>query len=382
VSDLLSKRASSISPSIIRVMSRMRKESSVDLSLGQPKLNPDPEILERAHARFRSTPSQGYTDTGGMMELRERIALHHGFDGRSAGTNVIVTVGSEEAVFLALMASVDAGSEVLMPYPGYPAYPGIARLIGAEAVGYPITRETGLVARAAEIERRITPRTRAIVLNSPSNPFGTIDEEADLRAIAALADRHGLVLISDEIYRDIAYGERPVSIATMSDRVLFVCGLSKSCAMTGMRIGYLIGPESFVTPASLSHQLMVTCAATWSQLAAIEIFREPDHLRRHLPYYEEARRAVIGASAALPATAKLHVGEGAFYAIVDVEAYAAGDPMKLALELVAEEDVIVVPGNAFGPGGDWFWRLSYASGAEAAAEGVRRIGRFLGRRAR
>lgn len=379
-SELLARSVQGLSPSIIRVMSGMKKATSVDLSLGQPKLPPDPEVIERAFGRLMSGPS-GYTETAGMMELRELVAAHHALPGRSAGKNAIITVGSEQAVFLSLLSTVDPGDEILIPQPGYPAYPGIARLLGATAVSYPITREDSLAANAAQIEARITERTRAIVLNGPSNPFGTVEKEPQLRAIAELATRHGLVVISDEIYRDLDFtrGDIP-SITTMSERSILISGLSKSCAMTGLRVGYLIAPEDFVPQAALAHQLVVTCAPTLSQLAAVEIFKEPSRLKAHLPFYEEARAALKEAATGLPENAPLHLGEGAFYAILDVEQYANNDPMKLAIELFEEEDVVVVPGNAFGEGGEWFWRLSYASGADAAGEGVRRIARFLQRR--
>lgn len=373
----ISNRVESLSPSIIRQMFGRRRPTSIDLSLGEPAINSDPELVDRALAVLRSGP-QGYTENAGLAVLRDAIAKHHRFSGRDQSENVIVTVGSEEAVYLSMLSTLDAGDEVLIPEPGYPAYRGIAKLIGATPVPYEITPETGLVARATEIERRISQRTRVLVLNGPSNPFGSVDERDELERIAALADRHRITVLSDEIYRELTYTGAPApSICDLDPSSIFVSGLSKSCAFTGLRLGFLIAGAKLVKHATLAHQLLVTCAPRLSQLAAIEVFKEPRRLRAHVPYYESARDAVRAASASLPSDAPLMLGKGAFYAILDVSKYAGDDPMALAVELIEREDVVVVPGIAFGPTGTWFWRLSYAAGPQAASEGVLRIARFL-----
>lgn len=375
---MISRRVEQLEPSIIREMYQRRKPSSIDLTLGEPALPPDAELMDRAWQALRSGP-QGYTLNAGLVELREAIAAHHHIPGRSGPEHVIVTVGSEEAVYLALLSLTDPGDEVLHPEPGYPAYRGISRLLGAVPVPYAIRRETGLVARAEAIREAITPRTKVLILNGPSNPFGTIDGEDELRRIAAVAEEHGLVVISDEIYADLSYGITPPSITRFTERAVLVTGLSKSCAMTGLRLGYFIGPAELMKKATLAHQLVVTCASRLAQLAALEVFREPSVLGRHLPFYAAARQAIERVRPSLPVEAPLLLGDGAFYAILDVSRYTA-DPMKLALELLEEEDVVAVPGTAFGPSGAWFWRLSYAVGADAIAEGLTRISRFLQRR--
>jgi aspartate/methionine/tyrosine aminotransferase len=373
----VSRRVEQLAPSIIRQMSGRRRPTSVDMSIGEPAIAPEPDLLDRAIQTLRSGP-QGYTENAGMAALREAIAHHYALEGRDRVENVIVTVGSEEAVFLSMLSVLDPGEEVLIPEPGYPAYRGIANLIGAVPVTYPIDRSTGLIARAETIARLVTPKTRALVLNGPSNPFGTIDDANELEKLARLAESHGITVLSDEIYRDLVYvrGEPP-SIARMTRASIFVSGLSKSCSMTGLRLGFLIAGEKLVKHATLAHQLTVTCAARLAQLAALEVFKEPRRLRAHLPYYEACRAAVREAEPLLPKDAPLLLGGGAFYAILDVSAYANGDPLGLALELLEKEDVVVVPGVAFGPSGTWFWRLSYAAGPETSREGITRIGRFL-----
>lgn len=357
-------------------MSNRRRESSIDLSLGEPRLKPEGEVLDRAWAKLRAG-AQGYTHNAGLPELRAMIASHYSFEKKSSAENVIVTVGSEEAVCLAMMSTLDAGDEVLIPEPGYPAYRGLAGLIGAVAVPYPIERATGLVPRAQAIRERLRNRSKVIILNTPSNPFGCVDDRAELVAIAALAEEFNLVVITDEIYREIYYGvDAPPSIMNESDRAIFVSGLSKCCAMTGLRLGYLIADENFVKQATLAHQLLVTCAPRLSQLTAIEVFDSPELLRKQVPFYAETRAVIQEASLALPDDVDLYLGDAAFYAVIDISTRST-DPLGFAIELFEAEDVVVVPGTAFGASGDWFWRLSYAAGPDAVREGLLRICRFL-----
>lgn len=374
----LSTRVAALAPSLIRQMNGRRRPTSIDLSLGQPALAPDAELVETALART-AEGGWGYTPNAGITELREAIAKHHALPGRDAAENVIVTVGSEEAVYLALLSAVDPGDEILFPEPGYPAYRGIAGLIGATPTSYPLERSTQLVARADAIAERLTDRTRVVVLNSPSNPFGCFEDVDELKKIVEVCERAGVTILADEIYRDLVYGDRAfTSISTLTDRCVLVGGLSKSCALTGFRLGYLVADRDFVVQATLAHQLVVTCAPRISQHAAVEVFRTPSRLRAHVGYYQQARDALAEASKALPEDTPMFLGDGAFYGIIDIAA-RTDDPLALALELLDAEDVVVVPGTAFGPSGAWFWRLSYAAGAETAGEGVRRIARFLGR---
>ncbi len=374
---MLAARVSSLSPSIIREMFARRRETSVDLSLGEPALGPEPELIAVAERALHAGP-QGYTMNAGLTELRAAIGAHHGLPGRASADNVIVTVGSEEAVFLTMTTLLDPGDEVLIPEPGYPAYRGIAKVLGATVKTYSVTRETGLIARADAIEAALGPKTKLLILNSPSNPFGMVDDPEELARIARLADARGFWVLSDEIYADLWYGAAPPpTIAPLTDRAILVNGLSKSCAMTGFRLGYLVAPKEMVPKAILAHQLLVTCAPRISQNMALEVFRRPEILRRHVPYYLEARAAIAQVRGELPEGATLTVGEGAFYAILDVSRWAQGDPLALAIDLLDKEDVVAVPGVAFGPSGDWFFRLSYAAGAEAISTGLRRIAKYL-----
>jgi aminotransferase len=373
-------RVDSLSPSIIREMSGRKGPKTVDLTLGEPSLSPDPILLDRAIERFRQGPT-GYSENAGLQSLRALIAEHAGLPGRMQPENVIATVGSEEAVFLALLALVDPGDEVLVPDPGYPAYPGIVRFAGAIPVSYAISTETGLVPSVDDLRARISPRTRVLVLNAPSNPMGTVPSAETVSGIVALAEAHGLVVISDEIYRDLVYdGVEVPSACALTERSVFISGLSKSCAATGLRLGYLVAHAGLVKKLTLLHQLAVTCAPRLSQLFAEEVFRQPAHLRAHLPHYQEARVALTEAQTHLPDNISLLLGQGAFYGVLDLGKVPHQGTLALALALLDEEDVALVPGIAFGGAGDWFFRLSYAGGVERVREGMTRIGRFFGRR--
>lgn len=367
----LADAVAGLEPSLIREMSRRRRATTLNLTLGQPARGPDPDLLERALEAQRSGPP-GYTENAGLLELRQRIAEHH---GRAGHEEVIVTCGSEQAVYLALSAILSPGDEVLIPDPGYPAYRGIVNVLHGLPVTYPVTPDGGLVPQLDDLCARATPRTKAVLWNTPSNPFGTSPDASSTRALEAEAAARGWWILSDEIYRDLRYGASWT--APRGPQVLTISGLSKSCALTGFRMGYICGPSSFVAPATLLNQLMVTCAPRLSQLMALEVFAEPERLTAHLPDYAAARAAVQAAAGDLPENC-LHLGDGAFYAVLDVRPWLEGrGTLAWALDLLEAEDVAVVPGVAFGPSGDWFVRLSYAGGAEVAAEGIRRIARYL-----
>lgn len=374
---LVSARAAALRPSLIRQMNQRRKPSTINLTMGQPVLPPNQGVLDAAYARLRSE-GHGYTENAGLIALRTLIADYHGLPYLTGPQNVVMSAGSEQGVYLALTSCVNPGDEVLVPEPGYPAYAGIVRLLGATPVFYQLTPETGLYARAEALQACLTPRTRAIVLNDPSNPFGSLLPSTELDKIAELVDAHQLVAICDEIYRELRYDGQPHdSLAHRTRRAVVVGGLSKSCALTGHRLGYVIADEALTESMVLVNQLMITCAPRPAQYVGLEIFSRPELLKAHLPYYEAARAALCTAGRALPKDNSLQVGQGGFYAVIDVRRQAQGDPLALAMQLLDDEDVAVVPGVAFGPSGDWFWRLSYAGGPEPVVEGMARISRFL-----
>ncbi len=363
-------------------MSQRRGPDTLDLTLGQPSHTPDPEVLERALQRYWEGPP-GYTENAGLLGLREAIARHHELQSPQS---VVVTVGSEQAVYLTLSCVIEPGDEVLIPEPGYPAYRGIVQFLGGVAVPYPLVETEGFGPNVDALEALGTAKTRMLIWNAPSNPFGAVPTTASTERALILAEARGWSFLSDEIYRDLVYsGERAQLPSELSSAIFIVSGLSKSCALTGFRLGYVCGPQAVMPKLVLANQLMVTCAPRLSQLMALEILAEPERLTAHKPFYAEARQALMDRASDLPPQATLRVGDGAFYATVDVRPWLSKKrgitTLSLALDLLAEEDVAVVPGVAFGiDTGDWFWRLSYAAGPSSAAEGMSRLARFLSHR--
>ncbi|MEO1227528.1 MAG: pyridoxal phosphate-dependent aminotransferase [Myxococcota bacterium] len=374
----LAAAVAELAPSLIREMSGRKRATTVDLTLGQPGLRADPELLEAGLRALEAGPD-GYTANAGLPELRERVAKHH---GRSQAEEVVVTCGSEQAVYLALSSLIEPGDEVLVPDPGYPAYPGIVRVLGGVPVAYPLDLVSGGHPDLDVLQSLGSRRTRVVVWNAPSNPFGAVPDRIATQRLVDLAEKRGWVVLSDEIYRDLVYEGDFVSPAEISERAVVVSGLSKSMALTGFRIGYLTASAELCGPATRLNQLMVTCAPRLAQLMALEVFRAPERLRAHLPFYARAREALRGVASKLPEPERLHLGSGAFYAMLDVRPWAAEGSLALALELLEAEDVAVVPGAAFGPGGEGWWRLSYAAGGDAAAAGLERVARFLHARSR
>jgi len=278
-------------------------------------------------------------------------------------------------VFVAVMSLAGPGDEVLVPDPGYPAYPVLARLAGAVAVPYPLRPERAFRLDADDVAARLTARTRLVILCSPSNPTGAIDEDFELSRLAATLARAGVPFLSDEIYASFAYDGAAASISRHApDGGLIVSGLSKDVAMTGWRLGWVVGPEEIVARLVACHQYVVTCASSISQAAALSALGpEGDVERARILEIFRARRAVM--LEALRAIGRdVSPPDGAFYFFVDVR--DRGGSMAIAERLLAQR-VITIPGEAFGPGGAGFLRLSYAAREEDIRTGVEALGRVL-----
>lgn len=350
------------------------RPGSINLGLGEPDL-PTPEVIRRAAVRAITEEQNGYTSHAGLPELRRKIALEYPYLEEDPA-RVIITAGSQEALYLALMTLVDEGDEVLLPDPGFVAYPTIVRMAGGVSTFYRLPRDRDFGFDADEFRRALTPRTKVVVCISPSNPTGRTLSGNDLAAIGDALRDHGAYLIGDEIYRDLYYTpERPGSLSEFYDRTIVIGGLSKSMSMTGWRLGWLAGDREVVNAALVLHGYVTTCASAVSQKASLaawsdeaeaaragfrETFRSRrDHLLRSV-------RDELGLRAVTP--------DGAFYTMVDVSEF--GPSMKVA-EGLLEQSVITVPGAAFGAESEGFLRVSFCAGHETLTEGVERIKRGL-----
>lgn len=363
-------RLRGIEKSMIRQVFDRARPGSINLGLGEPDL-PTPDVIRREAARVITEEQNGYTSHAGLPALRERVASDYPYL-ESGADRVIITAGSQEALYLALMTLVDEGDEVLLPDPGFVAYPTIVRMAGGVPIFYRLPAAGGFGFDADEFRSNLSPRTKAVVLISPSNPTGRVLSNEDLGLMtAALAGTRAYV-VSDEIYNELYYTKaKPASLSDRYERTVVIGGLSKAMSMTGWRLGWLAGPAEVVKSALVLHGYVTTCASTVSQKAALAAWTDEAESARglHRRTFRERRdhllarvRDDLGLSAVEP--------EGAFYMMVDVREY--GSSVEVAEKLL-ERRVITVPGAAFGAEGEGYLRVSFCADPETLSEGVRRM---------
>lgn len=371
-------RLRGIEKSMIRQLFDRARPGSINLGLGEPDL-PTPEVIRRAAVRVIQEEQNGYTTHAGLPALRQLVAAEH---PQLAATpdNVIITAGSQEALYLALMTLVDEGDEVLLPDPGFVAYPTIVRMAGGHPVFYRLPARDNFAFDAEDFRRRLTPRTKAVVVISPSNPTGRTLAPLELAAMADALRDSDAYIISDEIYREIYFGDtRPASISEHENarrRSIVISGLSKSMSMTGWRIGWMCGASEVIKSALVLHGYVTTCASAVSQKAALAAWTdEAEAARSETRRIFRARRdellSLIARELNLPAVAP----DGAFYLMLDVRALE-GNSLEVA-ERLLEHGVITVPGSAFGSEGEGYLRLSFCADVAQLAEGIKRIKQAL-----
>ena len=357
--------------SLIRQINALATPLSVNLGIGEPNLEPDETLREMA-VRAAHQPWQ-YSANAGFVSLRKKIAETAHVDPK---TDVCVTAGTEEALYALFQAFVNPGDEVLLPNPGFVSYPALTRLAGGAPVKYELEPPDWKLDPKA-IAAKLTRRTKLIVVNSPSNPLGAVADAEALRAIAAMADERGCLVVSDEIYRQIWYEREPATMLGIGRNVVVANGMSKSHGMTGLRLGWLIARAELMDPIVRSHQYVATCASVFSQCLADYVLGNPDWnsswLERVRSQFrtqrEEALHAIereLGAKIAAPA--------GAFYAFVPVPSC---DTVTFARTLATDAAVLVIPGVAFGDAGEGFVRISFAASLDRIGTGIERIGRWL-----
>jgi aspartate aminotransferase len=373
----MNPRLAGIAPSLIRAINARKRDGDIDLGLGEPTLRPDVAPFEAALEVVRRE-GLPYTSNAGLTELREAIARHHAYPGMAAAS-VCVTIGSEEALYLALKTVLDpARDEVLIVEPCYLAYPKLCALEGIRHRAVALDAADGFRPSAGRVLDALGPDTRMIVINSPGNPTGRVWPAAELRDLAdGLAERpEPVYVLSDEVYRELYYGdERPASIAELHPHTLVAGSLSKSNALTGLRLGWLMGDAKVVAEAIKVHQLVNTAASTLSNHVALEIFRRPDALTEHRPLYQRQRALLIES---LERHGLEHAPvEGAFYCFVRLPPALAADSLAAAERLLDEHRVVTVPGIAFGAAGEGWLRLSWVATPDALVTGIDRIAAFF-----
>jgi aspartate aminotransferase len=367
-------RLQGIEKSLIRQVFDRARPDSINLGLGEPDL-PTPLVVRQEAARVVLEEQNGYTAHAGLNALRELVAADYPYL-ESKPERVVITAGSQEALYLALMTLVDHGDEVLLPDPGFVAYPTIVRMAGGVPRYYRMPAARDFSFDAGEFRRALTPRTKVVVCISPSNPTGRTLSEEDLRAISSALAGTNAYVISDEIYRELYYtSERPATISDFYPRTLVIGGLSKSMSMTGWRVGWLCGDDAVIGSSLILHGYVTTCASTVSQKAALAAwsveaeqaraeFRE--RFRRRRDYLLALVRIKLGLHGVTP--------DGAFYAMVEIGQGLSS--IKVAEEML-EHKVITVPGVAFGTEGEGFLRVSFCADEEKLALGVERMRKAL-----
>jgi len=353
-----------------------RGRSIIHLELGEPDFHAAEPVVAAAEKALRDGKDR-YCPMAGVPALRDEIAayLHRTRSIDVSPESVVVAPGCKTSLFMALMAIVEPGDEVLWPDPGFPGYPSITLGFGGVPVPFALAEKNRLQPDPEEIAAKITPRTKAILLNSPCNPTGTVYFDEVQQRIAELAVKHDLYVLSDEIYARIIYGQKYISMLSypgMAERTLVIDGFSKSFAMTGWRLGYTVAP-----PALVPHLLMLavnsyTCVAEFAQYAAIEALRDSTGATpRMVAEFAKRREQFIGDLNRIPGF-RCIPPEGAFYAWVNIEdtGMSAEELCRIMLE---EAGVAAIAGAAFGDLGKSFVRFSFASSTATLKEAVERI---------
>lgn len=359
-----------IQKSPIRQISDRAKPSDISLGLGEPDL-PTPDVIRRAALKIISEEQNGYTLQAGLPALRERVAADYPELNLTAD-HVVITAGSQEALYLALMTLVKQGDEVLIPDPGFVAYPTIVRMAGGVPVTYRLPASDNFSFDADAFRNAINERTKVVVCVSPSNPTGRALTANDLSAIADALQGTGIYLLSDEIYRDIYFSEeRPASASSFYERTIVISGLSKSMSMTGWRLGWICGDAAVIKAALVLHGYVTTCASTVSQKAALAAWSEEGESARAVirKTFHQRRDFLIelfSSQLSLPAV----VPDGAFYTMLNVSNHG---PSLTVAERLLDHGVVTIPGSAFGEESEGFLRISFCADNAKLAAGVNRI---------
>lgn len=350
----------------------------IHLEVGQPDFATPPHIVEAAVEALRGGWTR-YVQNAGVPELREELAAkvreRNGI--AAAPENIVVTNGAVEAIYIALLAVAEPGDGVLIPDPGWPNYEMMTQLLHLDARPYRLRAERQFLPAIDDLEAAVTPRTRALVLNSPSNPLGTVIPAALLAEISSFAERHDLVVVSDEAYDEITFAGPAPSIAAVGDpdRVVSCFTFSKTFAMTGWRVGYLAAPPALSEVLQKLQEPIIACVNAASQQAAIAALRGPHEVVGEMVRSYERRRDALLAQ--LDRDGVAHVEpDGAFYAWVSIDGYP-GTSRELSRALLAEHAVALAPGSAFGASGEGWVRLSLATEESALLEGARRLVRLI-----
>jgi aminotransferase len=381
----LSKRVAELKPSGIRkffdIVATMK--DVISLGIGEPDFTTPKPILD-AGIRSLQNGETHYTSNNGKIELRQGIAenLQKLYKVKyDPVSEVVATVGVSEALYLAFTAILEQGDEVIIPTPCFVSYQAEVILAGGVPVEIPARLENNFTVDPDDVRKAVTPRTKVIFIGYPSNPTGAVASREVMLEIGKIAEEHDLIVVSDEIYDRLVYDFNHVCFPALDEslkrRTILLGGFSKDYAMTGWRIGYACGPADLIKGLARIHQYTIMSAPTTAQDAAIEALKSGEpHIQKMVTEYDRRRKLLVAGFNRLGLST--FEPRGAFYTFPNISASGMNDE-TFAETLLREESVAVVPGSAFGPGGEGFVRACYATAYEKIEEALRRMERFMER---
>ena len=377
----MNPRVLDIAASLIREVSAKKKGSSIDLGLGEPSLLPNREHLEDA-MHYILEQGLKYTPNAGELDLRVAIARHYDYPKMKRAENVCVTVGSQEAMYVGLKTLLDpARDELLVVEPCFPSYQKMAALEGIAVRRVAMREDDDFSFDADLIAAAIGEQTRAVVICSPCNPTARVISGIAARSLVRTLERLGgepIWLIHDAIYREQLFVDDAAELAMLYPHTIVTNSLSKSNALTGLRLGWLLGPSAIISQAIKVHAWATSCADTFAQRVALAVFQTPGGVQEHAAWYRERRVELLAALQA--GGLRFILPEGTFYVCVRLPEGVSS--MQAATELIEHYDVVAIPGIAFGPSMEGWLRLSWVSSPDRVARGLDRIAEYCVKGAR
>ena len=380
----VSNIANGIQTSFTRQLFNLAKEYDdvIDFTLGDPDVQPHTAI-KAAACRAIEQGKTRYSQNAGLLELRQTIAKYYNRKEQLAyrpEDEIMVTVGAMEGLYLCLLALLNPDDEVIIPAPYYVNYTQMVAMCHAKPVIVDNPEVTDLTYRLEDIERAITPRTRAVMINTPSNPTGRVLSQEMLTGIAEIAKKHDLVVIADEVYKCLIYDRQPwksiAHIEGMRERTILVNSLSKEFCMTGYRIGYVLGPSEVITAMTKLQENVAACAPLPSQYAAIEALGSTeDYSKNMVRIFTERKECIVSGISAIEGLA-CHEPDATFYLMVDISSTGMNS-VDFAIALLKAQHVAVVPGITYGKCCDHYIRIAFTRELDYIREGVKRIDAFM-----
>ncbi len=358
---MISKRVKNIELSGIRKLFEMADERTINLGIGQPDFQPPEGAIEAYHEALRDGKN-GYGSTYGIQELRTEIADEYSkYRPGISKDNVLINVGATQSFKIVMGSFLEEGEEVLYPEPGFVLYNSQIKLGGGEPVPYPIKQEHDFIPQLEDLEERRTSKTKAIIINSPSNPTGGIIPKKDVKNISAWAEEHDMMIFSDEVYEKMVYEREHVSFLEEYENVVMTNSFSKTFAMTGWRVGFIITQKNWIEELGKVNYYTIACPPTPTQYAVLHALKkETDFLNDMVDTFQKRRDVIVERLNEIPGFDCLKP-EGAFYVFPSFDFDMSAEELTMKL---LEHNVLATPGTAFGPSGEGHIRFSYANSTE------------------